>query len=336
MGFQFKRQKYNADPVILVLSLDRKKMTERILIGTEIEITKRLRFGDGSFLFFDRKRPLGTMLTEYNQDAGNEWISYGFMPLWDALHTNRFKQPALEQKSADFLSMRYASGDPVLMFTAIRLWNGYLRAREPRDRDTAAGLYQNDMTRLTAPLLNITNDMLMQDDLPEYIKKSEYDRKLDLWFPSETDSEYVIIRASFLPGILYYKNRLNEWGLHFRSCKVCGKIFLAKSRKYEICGDACRKQQGLNSKRAFDARARENSYDLVYKNECQNWRNRIRKAKKTPGVSQKRLAKMKSAFEAFKTEALIKKSAVKAGELSVKEFTGWILRQGVVLDRLQR
>ena len=336
MDFQFKRQKNNADPDILVLSLDRKKMTERILIGTEIEITKRLRFGDGSFLFFDRKRPLGTLLTEYKQDAENEWLSHGFMPLWDALHTNRFKQQALEQKSADFLSMRYASGDPVLMFTAIRLWNGYLRAREPRDRDTAAGLYQNDMTRLTASLLNITNDMLMQDDLPEYIKKSEADRKLDLWFPSETDSEYVIIRASFLPGILYYKNRLNEWGLHFRSCKVCGKIFLAKSRKYEICGDACRKQQGLNSKRAFDARARENSYDLVYKNECQNWRNRIRKAKKTPGVSQKRLAKMKSAFEAFKTEALIKKSAVKAGELSVKEFTGWILRQGVVLDRLQR
>ena len=68
-------------------------------------------------------------------------------------------------------------------------------------------------------------------------------------------------------------NRLNDWGLCFRRCKVCGRVFLASSQRYELCGDKCRKAQALQNKPDFDERARENNYDLLYKNECQNWRN---------------------------------------------------------------
>jgi len=62
-------------------------------------------------------------------------------------------------------------------------------------------------------------------------------------------------------------------------CPKC--IFLATSQRYELCSDKCRKGQALQNKREFDKRARENNYDLLYKNECQNWRNKINKAKKT-------------------------------------------------------
>lgn len=41
-------------------------------------------------------------------------------------------------------------------------------------------------------------------------------------------------------------------------------------------------------------------HDLLYKNECQNWRNKINKAKKTSGFPADRLEEMLAAFESFK------------------------------------
>ena len=38
-------------------------------------------------------------------------------------------------------------------------------------------------------------------------------------------------------------------------------------------------KQFLQNKSEFDERARENNYDLLNKNECQKWRNKINKAK---------------------------------------------------------
>ena len=132
----------------------------------------------------------------------------------------------------------------------------------------------------------------------------------------------------------YYLNRLNDWGLCFRKCKVCGHIFLAKSQRYELCNDKCRKKQALQNKREFDERARENNYDLLYKNECQNWRNKINKAKRTAGFPADRLEEMLTAFEAFKKEALQRKRAVKERTASPKEFTDWLYQQSSIIVEL--
>ena len=43
---------------------------------------------------------------------------------------------------------------------------------------------------------------------------------------------------------------------------------------------------------------------------------------------------MKSAFEAFKAEALKRKTAVKKGQSSSKEFEDWILVQSSILYKL--
>ncbi|MCD8149163.1 MAG: hypothetical protein LUE92_06300 [Clostridiales bacterium] len=44
-------------------------------------------------------------------------------------------------------------------------------------------------------------------------------------------------RLSFIPLITYYQNRLNDWGLCFRQCRMCGKYFLARSQRYDLCSD---------------------------------------------------------------------------------------------------
>ena len=59
--------------------------------------------------------------------------------------------------------------------------------------------------------------------------------------------------------------RLADWSLFFRTCKVCGRVFLAKSQKYTMCSDKCRQKMKTQAKRDFDARALENEYDHIYK-----------------------------------------------------------------------
>ena len=87
----------------------------------------------------------------------------------------------------------------------------------------------------------------------------------------------------------------------------------------------------MQNKREFDERARENNYDLLYKNECQNWRNKINKAKKTDGFPDERLEEMKNAFDTFKKEALRRKKMIRTGESSAKEFTDWLYQQNSII-----
>ena len=77
------------------------------------------------------------MLSAFEHDPDGEWNRFGLMPLREALHSNRWKQPGLEQASGDFLAKKYLTGDPVRMYVALRIWNEYLKAREPRDRESA-------------------------------------------------------------------------------------------------------------------------------------------------------------------------------------------------------
>ena len=84
----------------------------------------------------------------------------------------------------------------------------------------------------------------------------------------------------------------------------------------------------------YNERARENNYDLLYKNECQNWRNKINRVKNTAGFPADRLEKIQAAFSDFKKEALQRKKAVKTGTASPKEFTDWLYQQSNVIVEL--
>ena len=68
--------------------------------------------------------------------TANGTVLVYLIPLREALHSNRWKQPELEQMSGDFLAKKYLTGDPVRMYVALRIWNEYLKAREPRDRES--------------------------------------------------------------------------------------------------------------------------------------------------------------------------------------------------------
>ena len=346
MAYQFIRQEPCYDHILFVLALDRDKMKERILIGTEQQIRFRLDGNKDNDVIYDITRPLGRFLIDFEYDKEKNWNIYGLAPLRDALHTNRWKQPALEQTAGDFLAKKYLTGDPVRMYATFRIWNEYLVTREYRDRNTACDRFIEKIQILTQAF-QTENVMNFNSDTgkPErfhtgslYFRNTPAEiTRLELWFPdNRRRTECVAAYSSFYPLITYYLNRLNDWGLCFRQCKVCGRYFLAKSQRYELCSDKCRKAQALQNKREFDERARENNYDLLYKNECQNWRNKINKSQKTANFPIERLEEMKNAFDLFKKEALQRKKSVKAGATSPTEFTDWLYQQSNIILKLSK
>lgn len=112
MEYQFIRQEPCREKVLFVLTLDRKKLKERVLIGTESEIRSQLEGDANVDLFYDSVSPLGTMLIRFDKDADGSWNRLGLSPLRDAMHTSRWEQPALEQAAGQFLSEKYQSGEP--------------------------------------------------------------------------------------------------------------------------------------------------------------------------------------------------------------------------------
>lgn len=344
MEMEFVRHEPCHDRILFVLTLDRKKMKERILIGEESEIRLRLAGIEEADVLYDETRPLGKLIVDFEHDEQRSWNEFGLMPLYNALHTNRWQQPGLEKTSGSFLAEKYAAGDPVRMYAAFHIWNEYLKARLPRERDAAGEHFLQKMSALTlafhtdSPLdFDKNTGKPIRFDLTRrmWSQIPEQAIRLDLWYPDrKMTTECVSAYYSFYPLLIYYMNRLSDWGLNFCKCKVCGKVFLAQSLRYELCSDKCRKKQALQNKREFDQRARENNYDLLYKNECQNWRNKINKAKKTAGFPAERLEEMLTAFEAFKKEALQRKKAVKERTASPNEFTDWLYQQNHIIVEL--
>lgn len=77
MEYQFIRQEPCREKVIFVLTLDRKKLKERVLIGTEDEVRSRLEGNEGAELACDTTNPLGTLLIRFDKDPEGNWNRLG-------------------------------------------------------------------------------------------------------------------------------------------------------------------------------------------------------------------------------------------------------------------
>ena len=209
MAYQFIRQEPCYDHILIVLALDRDKMKERILIGTEQQIRFRLDGNKDNDVIYDITRPLGRFLIDFEYDKEKNWNIYGLAPLRDALHTNRWKQPALEQTAGDFLAKKYLTGDPVRMYATFRIWNEYLVTREYRDRNTACDRFIEKIQILTQAF-QTENVMNFNSDTgkPErfhtgslYFRNTPAEiTRLELWFPdNRRRTECVAAYSSFYP-----------------------------------------------------------------------------------------------------------------------------------------
>ena len=113
-----------------------------------------------------------------------------------------------------------------------------------------------------------------------------------------------------------------------------GKCFLPKASGMSFAAINAAKNSPFRTNVNLMNEPEKTIMTCVIKNECQNWRNKINKAKKTPGFPATRLEEMQAAFEAFKKEALQRKQAVKKKEASPNEFSDWLLQQSNIIVEL--
>lgn len=335
MEYDFREQERNFGKIVFALTLDRKKMTERIVIGEMNETRRQLEDRTGN-IYYDEMRPLGTLLIGFESDSEREWNrnamtlceSYGKIFPFDR---ERIK---MSVPVSDFLRGKYEIGEPSAMFAAIRTWEEYLNCF---NLNHGADLLIRRLSSLYRPFFLYGDNRPWQEEATAALSKvlREEEAAVELWYPVLKRSfECVVATASFLPVIAYYLHKIEEWNLVFQTCKVCGKDFLARSRHYELCSDECRKKQAVEAKREFDERAKNDRLEQLHESAYYYWYNRLRKLKRGKAADLEKAAAVGEAFKAFRKEAVNRKGQVKRGAMKLSDFSSWLIEQQNEVDRL--
>jgi hypothetical protein len=334
MDYDFSKRKRGLVKIVFALSLDRKKMTERIVIGETNETRRHLEDGTGD-VYLDCTRPLGKLLIDFEADSEREWNrnamtlreSYGKAIPFE----NRWKTAA---PVADFLRYKYRSGEPSALFAAVKTWDEYLTCF---NLNHGADLLISRLSALYRPFFLYGDNRPWQEEVAAALSKVLRDEEaaVELWYPAlKRSCECVVASASFLPVIAYYLHKIEEWSFVFQKCKVCGSDFLARSHHYELCSDECRKKQAVEAKREFDERAKSDRLEQLHEAAYYYWYNRLRKLKRGKAADSEQAAAVGAAFEAFRKEAVKRKGMVQRGEMKLTEYSAWLIEQQNEVDRL--
>jgi hypothetical protein len=335
MKYDFTSRERELGLVVLALTLNRQKMTERVIVGRSADVSLRFERGIGD-VYYDETRPLGSFLIGIETDKDHQWNVNA--AILRESYDKIFPRTAARWKHAApavaFLSSKSESGEPPAMFAAIRTWEEYLNCF---NINHGADILTERLVALYRPFTIYAENRPWQELAPGAMTAAlrDTDTEVSLWYPAKKRPfEVVVAFSSLLPVIQYYLYKLNEWGYVFQRCKICGKDFVAKSRHYELCGDECRRVQALENKREFDERAKGDKLEQLHENAYNYWYNRLRKLKKGTAADPERAAAVGAAFKVYRKEAVKRKTAVKNGELSFSDFATWLAEQQNAVDAL--
>lgn len=317
--------------LVFALCLDRQKMKEHILIGPEGAVYNRLSRGGGN-IYCDLTRPLGKLLIEFPHDAECLWTSNA--EILKESYQKIFNRWGYAQPAKDCLQRQYAQNDPVKQYLAIQTWREYLKCYF---QDHSADKLTRQTNLLYRPLYLYDEHQIWDEPIDRLHSKMSLraESSIQLWYPNrKTRLECALTTYSLQPIILYYLQRLHDWKLYIQECKVCGKFFLAQSRRYALCSAKCRTAQATENKRQFDYRAKDVPFEQAYESAYAYWYNRIKRLRKQNAAHPERIAALEEAFSNFKTKSIHKKDAVKENQIASQEFIAWLLEQRNVIDGL--
>ena len=322
-------------PIIMALALDEERRCERIVIGEEYQVRMRLQGGDGYTVLYDAERPLGQFLLNHERQLDEDWYAEAIYPLKKALISvlNRREYEASAEK---FLVEKDQSHDPLSMFTAYQCRRLYAQNCTMLGSEKKRDLFEWQIMGLTRSFKQIlwrdeknysANQVMKRMEFYTRINRIERNIRAQTWYSREQrKGTYLIIENSYFPAILYYLGHLRDWGICICKCCNCGRIFLAPSKHYSLCSEDCRKEKGRQNKREFDARARENKYDMDYKNASQRMRYQMKKLRKKGNVPEDKLAQIKTCFKLFRAEAVKRKKQIE-NDGDYKAFVDWLFEQ---------
>ncbi len=335
MKYDFASRERDFGSIVFALTLDRKKMTERIIIARSDEARRRLE-RDAGDVYYDEVRPLGSLLIGIERDKAGGWNRNAAI-LRDSyekvlpLSSARWN---LAAPARDYLRNKAETGEPSALIAAIRTWDEYLNCFNLRH---GADLLTDRLSMLYKPFMIYADNRPWHEDAAEALSRAARDGEssVELWYPAgKRVLECVAAAASLLPVIAYYLYKISEWRFVFQRCKVCGKDFLARSRHYELCSDECRKVQAVEAKREFNERTKGDRLEEIDEAVYQYWYNRLRKLRKGKAANPERAAAFKAEFDAFRKGAVRRKAEVKRGDMKLSDFSSWLAEQQNEADRL--
>lgn len=328
--YDFTSNKASFSKLVFLLTLDKKKMTERIIIGEAVDVRLCLERGIGEVLYDETCR-IGEFLFNFEADPNREWninATYLADNFASLRPTKNVKSKAIKPY-ADFLRDKYKNGEPSAMFAAVKTWEDYWKCYGIHH---GSDVFQNSVAKLYRPFF-YSNRLWETDAISAVL--FDIDSQVELWYPVKKRNlergECIVGSTSLLPFIFYYLNKIEEWGLIFQKCKVCDNYFLTTSKHFELCGDECRKATAIEAKKQFKERNKGDKAEQLYEVTYQYWYNRLRKLKRN-NAPEVEITAFSGAFEEFRNGAVERKAAVKSGKMKLQEFTAWLAEQQDIVD----
>jgi hypothetical protein len=220
------------------------------------------------------------------------------------------------------------------MFAAAKTWEDYCRCYSLKG---GSDIFLGRVAKLYKPFFVFSR--LWETKATKVLSTALFaeESQVELWYSSTKRtverSECIVAHSSMIPLIFYYLKRIEEWGLVFQQCKICGIHFLTTSKHFELCSDDCRKITAVQAKQQYDERNKGDKVEAIYENHYQYWYNRLRKLKRNNSPDEE-IAAFSEAFNKFKKGAVLRKSKVKIGKLKFAEFTSWLVEQQDIVDGL--
>jgi hypothetical protein len=330
MDYDFTSRERDFGRVVLAVTLDKKRMAERIIIGRTDEVRRQLD-GKSGEVYYDETRPLGSLLLTLEGDKKNAWNEQGAV-LRESFD-NEYGRWEMTAPVSDYLRGKYETGEPSAMFAAIRTWDDYLNCYYMNHGDN---ILTDKLFMLYRPFDIYANNKPWKLNAASAVMTDavrDGESGVELWYPmAKRPFETVVAGSSLLPIISYYLHRIEEWRYVFQRCKVCKTFFLARSRHYELCSAQCRKVQAVEAKREYDERVKGDELEKKYEATYHYWYNQQRRLKKN--ADPERLAAFDIAFRAFRKEAVRRKGLVKREKAKLEDFKNWLFVQQGEVDRL--
>jgi hypothetical protein len=332
--YDFKNREREYGRVVFALSLDRKKLAEKIIIG-EVDEVRRFLNGDDGDILYEGTRPLGSLLLYFESDINGDW-NKNILTLRESYakifpQSSRWKMVAPVQ---EFLTEKYNSGEPSAMFAAIRTWEDYLNFFH---QDHGADLLNSSLFTLYKPFRVYAEHKPWQEEstVALSVALQNGESAVELWYPvAKRSFETVVTSASFLPLIFYYTHKICEWKFVFQQCKICDAHFLARSRHYELCSETCRKKKATTSKQEYDERTKDDMPTKLYDTAYYYWYNREKKLKKGKHANAENAAAFSAEVKKFRKEGITRKTAVKNRQMSLADFASWLAEMQNLADKL--
>jgi hypothetical protein len=318
---------------VFAVHLDFDKNTETVVVGESEAVQQYLGGKQTADILFSASRRIGTLIREF--DPAGVVIALADIKAALASSTGRKKSPYFEQ-AKDTLESLYQSDNLVYRYIALVMWQEYSRALH--DKSAQERIYET-LDTVTLPLrFSLTDEVLEWQEVNRknpiaYLMREYRETPISIYYDnSKYTKEYGVVHLSLLPLSVWYLKQIYKENKYLQVCPLCARPFIAKTAgMMTYCSKDCKRESIRISKKRFDDKAKDISYERASKNAYMYWYNKVRKLRNAD-TDPKVLAELEALFAEFNAEANTRKQAVKSGGGNPAEYENWLLMQRNVID----